>query len=345
MRHELQLGQVHEVGQLHQAHQVHGAVDPVAVLVVEAALVEQAPHDVGGRVGRHFEAHRVAEMARRQLALQRHAQVGDLVLVDEQLAVARDAELVAALHHQLREQFADEALHQRAEQHEAVAEARQRLRHAHQTRQRARRLHDAEQRLAAERVAALQLHHEVQALVQHARERMRGIEPDRREHRQQFVEEIVARPFELRLAPGVGAVEIDALGLERGQDGFVQHRVLLVDEPLRALHHEVVDVLQRHAVRRQRSGVVAHLLLEAGHADLEELVEIAAGDADEAQSFKQRHVRVGRLREDALVEAENAKFTVEQRIASGHRQRGWRFEVGWSGEERKFGNSHGSMTS
>ncbi len=195
------------------------------------------------RVRRYFEAYRVAEVARGQLALQRDTQVGDFVFVDEQLAVARDAKLVAALHDELREQFADEALHERAQQHEAVLETRQRVRHAHHARQRARRLHDAHHGLAAERVAAFELDDEVQALVQHARERVRRIEADRRQHGQQLVEEVVSRPFELLVIPRVARVEVDAFLFERGQHGFVQHRVLSMDEPLRAFDDEIVSVL------------------------------------------------------------------------------------------------------
>ncbi len=54
-------------------------------------------------------------------------------------------------------------------------------------RQRARHLHDRELRIAAERVLARQPHDEVQALVLDARERVRGIEAERRQHRLDFV--------------------------------------------------------------------------------------------------------------------------------------------------------------
>lgn len=140
---------------------------------------------------------------------------------------------------------------------------------------------------------------------------MRGIEADRREHRQQFVEKVAARPFELRVVPGVARVEVDAFLFERGQHGFVQHRVLAMHEPLRALDDEIVSVLQRHAVGRQRTGIVADLFLQARHPHLEEFVEVAAGDADEAQALEQRHLRVGGLGQHTLVETEDAEFTIE----------------------------------
>ncbi len=248
MRHEFQIGPVDHFRQLHQPNQVDRAVREIAVLGRQTAFVEQTPHDMRGRFRRHFEPHRIAQMPRRQFALQRDTQIGDFVFVDEQFAIARNAKLVAATHHEIRKQLADKALQQRAEQHEAMRIARQVLRHAHEPRQRARRLHDAHHRLTAERVFAFEFDDEVQALVEHARKRMRRIEADRREHRQQFVEEIVARPFGLRFVPRFRAVKIDAFAFERGQHRVVQHGVLTVHELLRTLDHEVIDVLQRHAV-------------------------------------------------------------------------------------------------
>ncbi len=68
-------------------------------------------------------------------------------------------------------------------------------------------------------------------------------------------------------------------------------------------------------------GVVAHLFLQAGHADFEEFVEIAAGDADEAESFEKRYGGVGGLREHTFVETQNAQFAIQEGVADGHRQR------------------------
>ena len=59
------------------------------------------------------------------------------------------------------------------------------------------------------------------------------------------------------------------------------------------------------------AGVVAHLFLQPGHADFEEFVEIAAGDADETQAFEQGHGGVGGLRQHTLVETQYAQFAVQ----------------------------------
>ncbi|BEH18111.1 hypothetical protein BpKM390_13530 [Burkholderia pseudomallei] len=112
-------------------------------------------------------------------------------------------------------------------------------------------------------------------------------------------------------------------------------------EPLRALDDEIVHVLQRHAVRRERPRIVAHLLLQPGHPDFEEFVEVAARDADEAQTLEEGDVRIGGLGEHALVEAQDAEFAIQERITEGHRQRIRKVRRRL---ERSLGNSHGAMT-
>ena len=52
-------------------------------------------------------------------------------------------------------------------------------------------------------------------------------------------------------------------------------------------------------------------LLEAGDADLEELVEIVRRDAQELEALEQRHLFVERLREYALVEFEQRQLAID----------------------------------
>src|SRR5690606_16056064 len=77
----------------------------------------------------------------------------------------------------------------------------------------------------------------------------------------------------------------------------------------------------RDAVGWQRQVVVLGLAHRRG-ADLEELVQVGTGDAQEAQAFEQRHRRVLRLRQHPELEVELAQFAVAvqrgiaQRIAA-----------------------------
>ena len=128
----------------------------------------------------------------REFAFERAAQVVDFFVVDEQVAVARDAELVAAEHLHAGEQLGHELLHDAGQQHETLAPVRVGQRdHA---RQRARRLHDGQARVAAEGILAGEAHDEIQALVLDARKGPRRIEAERRQHRLDFAFEVLLEP-------------------------------------------------------------------------------------------------------------------------------------------------------
>src|SRR3954465_12938787 len=162
-------------------------------------------------------------------------------------------------------------------------------------------------RAAAERVAALQLDGEVETLVEHARERMRRVEPDRRQHRKQLAEEVVADPLALHRGPFLAPREDDAVSREGRQPGFVEELVLLRNQRVRFAAHRL-EYLGR-APRVGARVVQAELdrLLQAGDADLEELVEVRRDDGDEAKTLEQRQRLVRGLRQDAPVEGQKAE--------------------------------------
>jgi hypothetical protein len=221
-RAELHVRAIDPVRHLHQAHQVDRAVDAVEVGRLQFELGEQEfGHRLRAVVG-HFQAHGVAEVALRQFALQLGAQVGDFFLVDEQVGVAGGAELVAAEHGHAGEQLADEFVQDGRQEDEAVFAAGQFFRQADDARQHARRLDDGGVGAAPEGVLAFQFDGEVEALVEHAREGVRRVEPDRRQHRHHLAVEVFADPFALRLVPARAAQEADALFGQRRQDHFIQ---------------------------------------------------------------------------------------------------------------------------
>ena len=263
-------------------------------------------------VVRHLQSHRVAEVALLQLALERGAQVLDLFLVDEEVGVARDAELVATEHVHAGEQFGHVRVQHRGQEDEAVFPIAQLARQPDHAWQRARRLHDGRARVAPEGVAALELDREVQALVEHAREGMRRVQPDRGEHGHHLAQEIVANPGPLRLGPQAAAQEDHAFGLERGQDVVVEHFVLLGND----LMHRVRDPREQFGggdpVLTGLAAADADLLLDARDADLEEFVQVARHDAQEAQALEQGYGRVGGLGEHAALELQQRELAVEE---------------------------------
>ena len=115
--------------------------------------------------------------------------------------------------------------------------------------------------------------------------------------------EIVRGPGALRARELGAPDQPHACGLERGQDLLVQHAVLVRDDRARFLARAgdgVARLLQRHARWRDFR---PELLPDAGHADLEELVEVAADDAEEAQPLEQRHAAVLGERQHAPIES------------------------------------------
>ena len=121
--------------------------------VAQRELPQQEARHVFRAIARGLQAHGRAVAAMRELAFERAPQVVDFFLVDEQVAVARDAELIAAEHFDAREQLVHERVHDGREQHERAGGAARGWR-GHDARQRARRLHDGELAVAAERILA-----------------------------------------------------------------------------------------------------------------------------------------------------------------------------------------------
>ena len=258
-----------------------------------------------------LQAHGAAEMAVRELALQRLPQVLHLLLVDPHVGIARDAELRIRDHLAAREEIGDVGVDDRRQQDEVVPAAVAVLGHRDDARQDARRTQDGDRGLAAERVRARQLDDEVERLVDDLRKRMRRIEADGRQQRADLAREVAGRPGALRRRPFGAADQAHAGALQRRQHLVVEDPILVGDQRPdfdADLPQQRARFLHRHAETRS---VLAQLLLEARNPDLEELVEIAADDAQEAQALEQRNARVGGERQDPPVERERRELTID----------------------------------
>jgi hypothetical protein len=67
----------------------------------------------------------------------------------------------------------------------------------------------------------------------------------------------------------------------------------------------------REAVRTRLVRSQLDALLQPSDADLEELVEVVRGDAQELEALEQRHLLVERLGEYALVEFEQRQLAID----------------------------------
>src|SRR5690606_36699973 len=145
--------------------------------------------------------HRAQVAAALQLVAQRQRRVLHVDLVDYKFGIAGRAELVGAFDLHPRAQLAHELRQYRGEEYEVVLATGDALGQLDDARQRARRTHDREVADAAEGIATLEHDDDVERLVEDLGERMRRVEPQRREHRYDLVAEIGAQPAALARRP------------------------------------------------------------------------------------------------------------------------------------------------
>ena len=100
--------------------QVHRTVDAEHHFVGEPELAHEVADHLAGAVVRDFQADLVAVAPGGELADQRAHQVVDVFGVDEQLAVAGHAELVARVDLHAGEQVAHARVNDRRQEHEVV---------------------------------------------------------------------------------------------------------------------------------------------------------------------------------------------------------------------------------
>ncbi len=295
------------VDQLVQAHEVDGPVDAMQRRLRQVELRQQQPPQRLGAGVDDLEPDRAAVVPRRQAAAQRLAQVAHVVLVDFEVGVARDAELRERLDDPPGEELGQVRPDHAGQEHEVLLALRAAvLRQLDHARQHARHLDDGDRVLAAERVAAAELHDEVERLVGHLRERMRRIESDGHQQRSHLAFEEARHPFALGLG-ALGMVDDpDAMQRQRRHHLLVEDRVLLVDQRVR------LDGDQREFPQRVSGARHPRRLERVGEAHLEEFVEVGRHDRDVAQPLQQRHVGAQGLGEHAPVEFEDRTLAIEK---------------------------------
>ena len=250
-----------------------------------------------------LEADGLAEAPAPDLLLDREQQVVGLVLLDRDVGVARDPEQVRLDDLHAPEQLVEVRLDHLVEQHELVPLDRE------QARQAGRDLDAGEAGLAALRVA--QADRDRQRQRADVRERVPGIHGKRREHR----EDLVVEPAPQRLVVVRDLVVVEdlhALGRELVVDARPDRRVVR-DEPADAATDRVELLGGGHPVRGVRRRACLDLAPEAGHADLEELVEVVGEDREELDPLEQWGPAVACLVEHAGVELDPRQLAVEDR--------------------------------
>jgi hypothetical protein len=197
------------------------------------------------------------------------------------------------------------------ERHEGVAvtgrhEAREHLlRHLH-----AREGLDRGDRVAHE-------HAERERQVGDVREGAAEADGERRQDREDLAAEAIVERAPLLSADVVDADDADAVLGQRGPQLELEAARLALD----VLAHDPADLLQRRA---RRTPVLARLLdprldlvVQARHADHEELVEVGRADRAELHALEQRDRLVLGQLEHARVELQPRELAVEVEVRSG----------------------------
>ena len=307
----LQVGAIDEGVELVESVQVHRPVDPVEVLFAELELIEEELLHLFRAVFGDLEARRTGEAATVELPLERLHQVVDFFFIDVQIGVSGDPELVAPLHPHAGEELFDVRVDHRGEHDELPRLIGILRRERDDAGEHPRRLDDRGTADPAERILPLQGDDEVQRLVRDPRERVRRIEPDRRQDREHFAVEVVLDPLALLRGPVPPLDQLDVLRLEGGEDLVVEDAVLLFDQSVRALgdHHQ--ECARRETVCRQQSDLIGDVLFDPRDANLEELIEVRGRDRQEAQALEERDARIARELQHAVVELEQAELAIE----------------------------------
>ena len=183
-----------------------------------------------------------------------------------------------------------------------------------EARQHRRHLHARESQLSLLRIAHED--REVQREMRDVRKRMAGVDRERGQHREDLLPEHAVQLRELFAAHVIAAHQRDARGGEGGHHLLVKPN-LPIDQPFDPRPDRLQLFQRRHSVRRGGRHRRQHLLLEACHADLEEVVEVLAEDGEKPHPFEQGQLRILGHREHPFIEVEPRKLAVDVPGAGG----------------------------
>ena len=163
----------------------------------------------------------------------------------------------------------------------------------------------------AQRPLAHELEPQREAEIGNEGKRMRGVDGDRREHREDVAEEMVLEPGALGVGQLIGLKHVDA-GLGQQRLELDPAFLLLVGQ----LGNEAVDAVEllcrRQPVLARRIDAGDDLAAQTGHAHHVEFIEVRRRDGQETQALKQRMALVLGFLENPAVEMQPGQFTVEK---------------------------------
>ena len=153
---------------------------------------------------------------------------------------------------------------------------------------------------------------QVQRFVEQLRERVRGVHGQRGQDRVHLLLIIGRQPLPIGLLEDSRLEEAEALRLERGLEILRPAAIGLAHQGPHPVGHHPQTLAGGESVWSPVDALRFDLLLESGHADLEELIQIGMGDPQELDPLEQRHGRIQGLIEHPLVEFQPGNLAVEE---------------------------------
>nr|CEL15387.1 hypothetical protein [Kibdelosporangium sp. MJ126-NF4] len=295
--------------QLPQARQVQQPVDDHDVVRVHFQLTQQQLLHVLAHVAGDLQPDRRTEAALRQLALQREQQVLVAVLLDFQVRVSGHPELVHLGDVHSGEQLTEVGPDQVLQRQERGAPFVSIGLHLEQPRHVVGHLHPGE--ALGARLGVPHGDREVERQPRDVGERVRRIDRERCQHREDLVGEVDAQPLLVVLLQLRPAHDPDPALRQLRSHTLLERRRLLFDELLVALG-DVRQLLARGqpvGAAHRKPGLPA--ALEPGDPDHVELVEVGCEDREELRPFEQRLRLVLGQGEHPGIEVQPGQFPVE----------------------------------
>ncbi len=318
-----------------QAADVQKAVVVVNVGRLQLELASEQLQHLGRHAGLDLEAHHAGMTpAAPELGLDRGQQVFGVAVHVVEVTVARDAEGMVRddLHPwEKRGQVQSDHILER----DVALGPDSRKIEGDEARQDRRHLDSGEPLLLALRVA--DHHRQVERKVRDVGERVTRVDRQRRQHREDLLPEDGVQLAQLLLADLLPAHQRDPGFGEGGHDLAVVDPELAIDQPFDPVADRPQLLQRRHAVGRGDGDGGQHLLLEARHTHLEEVVQVLAEDGQEPNPLQERKPGVSGHAEDPLVEVKPRQLPVD--VAGADRRedrRGFRLGVGSDRHKTNF---------
>ena len=233
------------------------------------------------------------------------------LFLDLEIAVADDAEHPLPLHLVAREEPRRVHGDERLERDEARAAAPFEIRQADEALDLRRQAHE---RIEAPPVMGMdELEGDAETEVRDEGERMRRVDGERRQHREDVEQEMVFEPGGFRAVQARRLDDGDAL-VGKFAAKLAPAALLLGRQQRHALA-DLGELFSRgQTVLGGRRDARTRLPIEARNAHHEEFIEIVGGDRQEPQLLEQRMVAVPRFQQDAVVETEPGQLAVDEAV-------------------------------